>query len=354
MSKNTLLMKQYITLLLCCCLLACLGNLSAQPTLRATTTNPPFGLNAKLYGNLQFNAGSAGPSQNWNFTTQTYTLLGIQRYDSCSAVLPCTSFPGTSVIQLLNDTPIVYFNASSSALSVVGLSISGIVATPLNAPFTNVEDYYKYPLTYNDSFVDSWQAMYVNGIPYYRKGTDSVKADGWGTLKTPAGTFANVLRLKRIQTYKDSAPGITPVVISYKATEYTWHDTAHKDFLYWTMTLNITPPTGSPTTMNYARYTANQMVAVPETNKGALAWTVRPNPAKGKLRIDLPLQQPTDISFTLYDMTGRAVSIIPQRTVAAGSNKLDLDVSSLAPGVYILRMYGPGGLSDAERVLISE
>jgi hypothetical protein len=351
--QNAQLMKQHITTLLqlfCFVFFGLAAN--AQPTLRATSTNPPYGLNDKLYGNLQFNSGSSGANKSWDFSAQSYSLLGVQRYDSCG-VISCTPFPGTTVIQLLNDTPTIYFNASTTALSIVGLALSGITGSPLNAPFTNVEDYYHYPFTYNNTYTDTWATVYVNGIPYYRRGTDSVTADGWGTLKTPAGTYANVLRVKRVQNYRDSAPGITPIIINYAATEYTWRDTAHKDFLYWSMTLTISPAVGTPNTVNYSRYTANQMVSVPAINNTAIRWTARPNPARDNITVELVLQQSTVLSLSLYDITGRLVRSIPQLPAVPGNAKINFDVSGINPGVYVLRL-NDGKDAASQRIVIGE
>ena len=63
-----------------------------------------------------------------------------------------------------------------------------------------------------------------------------------------------------------------------------------------------------------------------------------PNPAATSARVPFTLEAGSDVTMTLYDVLGRQVSTIAQGTYAAGSHDATLNVSSLAPGTYVVRL----------------
>jgi hypothetical protein len=66
------------------------------------------------------------------------------------------------------------------------------------------------------------------------------------------------------------------------------------------------------------------------------AFKVIPNPAKATIHVELPQAAGGQDMVQLYEVGGRKVL---QQTVPAGALQLDIDVSTLTPGIYILR-YG--------------
>lgn len=72
-----------------------------------------------------------------------------------------------------------------------------------------------------------------------------------------------------------------------------------------------------------------------------------PNPLRGSGRIDLTLDRPMTVSARVYDVTGRTVAtLLDGRDVAAGRTTVDLDVSRLAAGVYVLRIEADGQVAS--------
>ncbi|RAK66140.1 S8 family peptidase [Hymenobacter edaphi] len=76
-----------------------------------------------------------------------------------------------------------------------------------------------------------------------------------------------------------------------------------------------------------------------------LAWQVYPNPTTGRLRVVLPTTSPAR-RVELLDALGRTAG---SWAVPAASN--DLDLSSVAPGVYSLRLTSVGG-AEVRRVVV--
>ncbi len=66
------------------------------------------------------------------------------------------------------------------------------------------------------------------------------------------------------------------------------------------------------------------------------ALKVFPNPVKSALHIQLPQAAPGQNALQLYDLTGLKVLV---QSVPAGSLQIDADITTLAPGMYIVR-YG--------------
>jgi hypothetical protein len=163
--------------------------------------------------------------------------------------------------------------------------------------------------------------------------------DGWGTLKTPAGTFANVLLIKRIQTHRDSAvTGGTAAITDFRSVSYVWSDAAHPAPLLSTSTGTSTPQGGSASTTNNSSYNGNQTLSILQQSASAITWSISPNPAKGHLQLTLNLNTQSTLSISLVDINGRVAMRMAPTSYPAGINKATLDVAALPAGVYVMRM----------------
>ena len=63
-------------------------------------------------------------------------------------------------------------------------------------------------------------------------------------------------------------------------------------------------------------------------------FTINPNPTNKKISISLPKDQISELEVRVFDVLGKEVSIIH---ISHSTFPLDLDVSSLPPGIYYLR-----------------
>ena len=68
-----------------------------------------------------------------------------------------------------------------------------------------------------------------------------------------------------------------------------------------------------------------------------------PNPAGASASVWLTLATPADVAVTVYDLLGRTVATPQVGALPAGLHRADLDVSRLAPGVYVVRATVSGG-----------
>ncbi|MEO0557915.1 MAG: hypothetical protein AAF170_07005 [Bacteroidota bacterium] len=63
-----------------------------------------------------------------------------------------------------------------------------------------------------------------------------------------------------------------------------------------------------------------------------------PNPARGASALAFTLRQPEDARVTVHDLLGRTVATVADRGFSAGDQRVELDVSGLAPGPYRVRL----------------
>ena len=80
------------------------------------------------------------------------------------------------------------------------------------------------------------------------------------------------------------------------------------------------------------------------TSDGPAAFSVTtyPNPARHAAHVAVTVAEAGPLSVVLFDALGREVGRI-ERAVAAGPTQVDLPVTGLSPGVYVVRVDGPGG-----------
>ena len=86
-----------------------------------------------------------------------------------------------------------------------------------------------------------------------------------------------------------------------------------------------------------ARGAAEAAAEAPTEAAGAVALAVGPNPAGSSAAVTLTLVEASQVVVTVYDLLGRAVAVPLQGGLAAGAHRAALDVSGLAPGVYVVR-----------------
>ncbi|MBL8001381.1 MAG: T9SS type A sorting domain-containing protein [Flavobacteriales bacterium] len=68
--------------------------------------------------------------------------------------------------------------------------------------------------------------------------------------------------------------------------------------------------------------------------------TIFPNPATAneQVNVNFNLRERTEVSVTVYDMTGRVVRTIARRSMPKGDQRLGFDVNGLGTGTYILEL----------------
>lgn len=225
------------------------------------------------------------------------------------------------------------------------VSGSGVVIS-----YSDLEDMLRFPTTYNSSYTDTWSATFVSAsYTYYRTGSTTVTADGYGTLTTPAGTFGNVMRVHFVQTYQDSTNIMsTPYVINYVNDEYMWYLNGNHTTIAAVYNLTVTP--GSPVTGGF--YISN-VVSGMEEQSGVSSLTAFPTLASDYVNFTYQLEQATSMSISIFDQAGKLVMEVPQTQAYEGENQSTISVAELPQGSYYVTLTAGDGLPVTRKFIVT-
>ena len=252
------------------------------------------------------------------------------------------SFTGASTnlgtIQLKNSCSF-YKNTNTSFAKVgIGSEISGVPASAIyNAP----ELLYSFPLLYGnqDSSISKWSVS-VPMLGYLGETINRKNfVDGWGTLKTPFGTF-DVMRMKSIVVYNDSVYSDSllkggmalPVRIQ---TEYKWIGKGHGIPLLQIVKSGIT------TTVTYQDSIRKlSTAAINEKEINNLNLSLSPNPTNDNFKIRYNLNTETSMNVELFDITFKKSKILIDEIQSTGQHSFLFNVHDLGlnTGAYLLKI----------------
>jgi hypothetical protein len=320
------------------------GTVIAQPTLTSSGIMPVIGNTFTTVSSAWTNPGSAGANQTWNLAL-TNSATSPSTAVSPSSSPYSSSFPAATVAFNSSGTW-VYYKGTSSAWQNNGY-VTG-AGTVLS--YSDMEDMLRFPFTYNNTYTDPWAVTYIqSSYTYYRWGTTTVTADGYGTLTTPDGTFTNVTRVHFVQDYKDSTNiASTPFVITYQNDEYMWYLNGNHNPIAAVYT--FTSSMGSPVTGGL--YMSGVVSGV--NDFAALAsLSLAPNPANEQTNFTLNLTEEKEISISLYNSIGQEVGMPVTAAGIAGENKIAVSIAELPDGVYFGMVSLDGAQVSSRRFIVT-
>ncbi len=74
---------------------------------------------------------------------------------------------------------------------------------------------------------------------------------------------------------------------------------------------------------------------------------VFPNPVNDKSKISITIDKPSDVTFRVFDMTGKLYREFTYRNLVAGENLFDLDAANLSKGTYVLSATSGNGVTKS-------
>ncbi|MFI5140941.1 MAG: T9SS type A sorting domain-containing protein [Bacteroidia bacterium] len=329
---------------------ACVG--MAQPTITAAGINPVVGDAFVDHNTNYISPGTAGANQTWNLSTMTVSATNSYTAVNPSSTSNSASFPGANVCETITSAGYYgYYKTSSSALQIMG-NVAPSGTTTVVMPYSNPEDLLHFPFTYNNAYTDTWATNFMSsGYMFYRKGTDSVKADGYGTLTLPNGTFGNVLRVHFVQNYQDSANVGVPYIITYRNDEYMWYLNGNH---YPIATIASLVNSSSGTPSQYGSYLNGIVGGIANENEMAASCSIFPNPASSNVMVNLNLTENKKVEIKLFNSLGAQINVTVSANGIQGSNNYNLDVSHLAQGIYFTQISLDGELTSTQRLVINK
>lgn len=77
-----------------------------------------------------------------------------------------------------------------------------------------------------------------------------------------------------------------------------------------------------------------------------------PNPGKERTLIDIVMPSADKIEFKIYNLQGKVVQTVLNEYLNTGKHTIQLNLSSLNPGVYIYRISSTNGLSATKKMIV--
>ena len=190
------------TLLHLCLLCAITTLINAQPVLTKNIT-PTLGSSyvAKIIELESFDPGLAGANQTWDFSAideSTATSLTLNILDPAS-VTNGPEFEDVDFVYNIQEFDIFnYYRVDQDSLTLIGQANIFDGNVDLLITYSNFEDGIHFPLRFGDahdyfSRLEKFVYGYSIGI---EERNGNTFADAYGTLKTPFGTYSNVMRVK--------------------------------------------------------------------------------------------------------------------------------------------------------------
>jgi len=319
----------------------------AQPTITAAGCNPVAG--ETFYGRYcsttGVTLGATGAGVTWNMAGLTVTDYDTVQYQACAGTPYCDTFPG-STLAVQYDDEYDYFVTDATKFAATGFGMPSGGSQYYSDPIS----YMVYPMLYNTVKIDS----YVSSQPAfqtYSYGIDTFKADAYGTLILPTGTYNNVLRVHMIAISTDSMDFTTPAMVSHRRSDiYMWYKEGFHNPL---MTMYYdTSGTGVSHLgdVSYYLYTPS---GIDKVKEHTLATQVYPNPAMNEVHIKMHLNNGGKVSIAATDMAGRAVGYAYEEFVNGGTTDMKYDIAGLPNGMYILKIQTAEG-TDFKKIQVNK
>jgi hypothetical protein len=314
----------------------------AQPTLTAAGCSPVIGTTTTSVSNAGFAQGAAGANQTWNFGTLGNTGSTTSQFIALGSAPNGALFTNSNLASSSGGA-YAFYNSTSNALTLNG------IVSPSGGPvitYSNGEDGLRFPFTYGNTYTDTWAATFISGVAFFRTGSTTVTADGYGTLITPQGTFTNALRIHFVQTYHDSSDF---AVGDYTNDEYFWYKEGIKEALAstFTFTSNFAGQTNTSTGGSYASGTVGI-----EGNTASLAFVLAPNPAQDVINIAINDNSLSQIKTRIINQLGQEVASAENVNYLSG-NTMQFDVAHLKNGIYQLQLINEKGTIETRKFVVS-
>lgn len=326
--------------------------LNAQPVLTASNSN--FVIGDVSYGfrcdptSVSITAGGAGIT--WDYHSLMVTSTDTTDVVTCASTPYCDSFPSSTIAwhykRASADTNYGYFINTAGRIEAIGSYSSPVgpgyvhhhIPQKMTGPF---------PLSYGAAWRDTTSYTYYPNPGRYDSiyRIDNCIADGYGTLKTPAGIFTNVLRTSTTyyvtHTSYNLATGIPSV--SFDTLQYVAWRQPGNHFVLLSIGIDHSVPES-------VVYTIPQASAgVEEINDKKSDFVIYPVPASEFIHVKNLQTDWSNTTVTLINLAGKKL------WHSAGTNivldEITIPLSNIGNGIYLLRIQTPTGIVSKKIVV---
>lgn len=320
------------------CLSAVAGLSQAQPVIESAEFDYPAVPNFDCKNFLSMTAidpGPAGADVTWDFSNRKL-VAGIRfTAAACPGDSDCGTFATANQVLKTNISTKVFFAKSATELNQVG------EFSPSSFSFSDPMKMLEFPVAYNQAYSDNF---FGSGVVGMRSGSVNSIIDGYGTLKTPAGTYYNVLRQKLVENTVALTSG---QAIQMRITHYYWM-AANQHHYIMSLVVNETINSSAPPVYAFSYVSPESGTSIEDKETLAATVSLYPNPASSSFTIKTGHLAATAV--TVYNLKGQRML---QRAYA-GKNAgaaLTLDNLQLAPGCYFVKIDTDKGIVTKQVVI---
>ena len=295
--------------------------------------------------------GPAGANQTWDFSFLQERDRDTAFIKAVSSSTAAAQFPNATIAGLQFSASIdsgsldAFFSTDTDSFTYWGvyneITNAGITVTQ-TIPYSDPEILLTYPLMFMDSLADRFYGEYDAGNNFFfaRTGGNYHQYDGYGTLIMPGGiSYDNVIRVKIVQTYKDSALDQSfPLETLYESENvYFFAQGAQLPYLQYNKFSLTAAPNPAVITHSIKAYAGDAVVSTappldPDT------YTLFPNPSKGISELEIESDGFEKLKVEIMDLNGRTYAVLYQGISRPGSNRYPIDTQTLSPGLYLVKI----------------
>lgn len=314
-----------------------------------------------------FDPGPSGANISWDFSQLQDDTISYEWAAQLPAESPFTdSFPDANVafqfpLQSSDVDNWLYYKYTDE-LEVLAYGGAALLTDTATA---NVDTFYyllhedpkleiKAPFSYQEEVTDQFKGTnYVKfqgqEFVQIRTGTTTLKADAYGTLITPAGTFTNVLR---VRTQEDIVDEFMNIPTEQHNVRYSWYSPDQKYLLLQMDSIAQEQFGGSSfvsTSIGYRSGTVS--TAIGDELSDELKLKVFPNPTTDLVQIEFELSEPETLQISVRNIIGQNLISLPTQ-FASGKMQQYLNLSSISPGIYFIQIETSRGIAT-KRIQLS-
>jgi hypothetical protein len=299
-------------------------------TLAAFSTSSTSTVPLKYLSTSSQPAISAG-NQNWDFSGLSYSDNASEMIKGAASTTNGSLFPSANIMR--NDYLYgnMYYDWTTTSKSLYGYYYNA----DYNEMYSNPANLYSLPLTYNVSKNDTYAYTKHLGASSTSActGTSTTIYDGYGSLKTNNGTFADVVRLK-ISSIEQDTEQQSSEVTTVTTNSYLWFSSTGALLLIISdqKIQNSTVTLNSRSVYSYGTAIITGLFE----NKAAQALTASPNPATDVIKLNFESVPSGAYQMTITNKLG--IQLQKETILVNEGDQYPIYLSSLTSGMYMLRL----------------
>jgi hypothetical protein len=317
----------------------------AQPTLTTSNALPAVGTEYPVtHGSAFVWSGAEGDGVTYGFWndlpadgTRTYYILDPSASPSSATI--------GGLHHLITDggTDTTFWRSTANGLELAGEFFSGLALFNYSDPALELQ----LPLSYGDEWTDDFVGNASTQLgPAVRTGTVDGWADSHGMLELPASAYPSVLRVHLRKTST-----VTSNILNGSSASDHWYfyDGVVPYPVLKLMIDTIIIGSGAPTVQKRAEWIGEAgNVGYQEIDPELVQFIAFPNPADE----DVTIQTSTETTIASIEVIGHTGQVVRELRPAAQNERTQIDVASLAPGHYLLRITDASGVRSTRPLVI--